>query len=53
MENKLYLCGKKGCCPAVEVTDESVKIGEEGNLCILNKEQRNDLVSKIRSGKLA
>lgn len=44
------LCGKKGCCPVVEVGADIVKIGEEGNLCILKKSEWETLKLKIKSG---
>ena len=47
-----YLCGEKGCCPVIEVGKSDVKIGEEGNLCILKKSEWNTLVSKIKSGEI-
>jgi len=48
---KLYLCGEQGCCPSVEINDDSVVIGEE-TFVELNKDQWNDLVMKIESGVL-
>ncbi|MEM3088871.1 MAG: hypothetical protein QXP20_07140 [Candidatus Bathyarchaeia archaeon] len=49
---KLYLCGKSGCCPAVELEDDKVRIGEEGNQVTLSKEEWNTLVAKIKSNEL-
>lgn len=46
------LCGKDGCCPVVEVGANSVKIGEEGNLCALKKSEWEALKTKIRSGEI-
>lgn len=46
------LCGADGCCPAVEVGKDDVKIGEEGNLCVLKPEEWEDLRQKILSGVL-
>ncbi len=44
---KVYLCGEKGCCPYVEIRGGEVIIGEEGNMCILTREQFNELKKKI------
>lgn len=44
---KVYLCGEKGCCPYVEIREGEVIIGEEGNKCILTREQFNELKKKI------
>ena len=42
-----------GCkCPVVDVSEESVKIGEDGNLCTLTKEQWNTLKEKVKTGEL-
>jgi len=49
---KVYLCGKGECCPVVDVHDERVIIGEEGNQVTLNKDEWNTLVTKIRSEEL-
>lgn len=49
---KVYLCGERGCCPYVEIMGEEVIIGEEGNRCILTKEQFNELKKKIIEGEL-
>ena len=48
------LCSKDGkcCCPEVDVQDCCVRIGEEGNLCTLNKDEWSTLVSKIKSGEI-
>lgn len=46
------LCGKKGCCPVVDVGGEHVTIGEEGNIVSLNKSEWDALVSKIKSGEI-
>lgn len=39
-------------CPVVEISDDEVKIGEEGNLCTLKKSEWNTLVEKVKSGEL-
>lgn len=49
---KVYLCGKDGCCPAVEFSGDRVLIGEEGNLATLSREEWNALRSKILAGEL-
>ena len=47
-----YLCGEKGCCPVVKVGKNEVRIGEEGNLCVLKKSEWDTLISKIKSGEI-
>lgn len=49
---KVYLCGEKGCCPSVDVTDSGVTIGEGGNTCTLTHEQFDSLKQKIKAGDL-
>ncbi len=49
---KVYLCDDKGCCPAVEIAGDTVRIGEEGNLCTLSRKEWSILRSKIRAGEL-
>ncbi len=49
---KVYLCGKNGCCPSVEVLNDQILIGEDDNTCILSREQWNDLVDKVKTGTL-
>ncbi len=50
----ISLCGNlaDGCCPIVEVLETEVRIGEEGNLAVLSKEEWNTLVDKIKTGEL-
>lgn len=48
----ITFCGKKGCCPRVEVYEDVVKIGEEGNFCVLKKSEWESLVKKIKSGEV-
>ena len=43
------LCGKGSCCPVVKISDDRVEIGEEGNLCVLSKDQWETLKAKILS----
>lgn len=49
---KVYLCGEKGCCPSVDVTDSGVTIGEDDNTCTLTHDQFNSLKQKIKAGEL-
>ena len=49
---KVTLCTEGGCCPSVEFGKNSVKIGENGNIATLKKEEWNLLVDMVRSGKL-
>jgi hypothetical protein len=49
---KVTLCPECGCCPAVEITDDGVCIGEEGNRAELTHDQWNDLVRRVRRGEL-
>ena len=46
------LCPSCGACPEVELTPDSVRIGEVGNLAVLTKEEWNTLVDLIQSGQL-
>lgn len=48
----MTLCPACGTCPTIEVYDETVRIGEEGNRVILKKEEWNGLVDKITRGEL-
>jgi hypothetical protein len=54
-EIRVSLCGGDKCCPEVVVDTKAhaVKIGEEGNLVRLDKRAWNELVAKIKSGKLS
>lgn len=49
---KVYLCGERGCCPYVEIKDNEVIIGEEGNIFKLTIEQFNALKEKINRGEI-
>ena len=49
---KIYLCDPKGCCPSVEIIDNEVRIGEEGNSCVLTMEQFNTLKEKIKNNEI-
>ncbi|MGH6803751.1 MAG: hypothetical protein ACREC3_10340 [Methyloceanibacter sp.] len=45
-------CGVCGACPAVEITPETVTIGEDDNVVRLTHAQWNDLVSRVLKGEL-
>ncbi len=50
---RLVLCGSGSCgCPAVEVTQNGVTIGEKDNMVKLTPEQWNLLLDKVKSGEL-
>lgn len=47
------LCSKEdGCCPLVELEEDFVRIGEEGNLCTLKRVEWEVLRTKILRGEL-
>jgi len=48
----VYLCSGGSCCPVVDVSEDSVKIGEAGNMCTLTKEQWETLKEKVKTGEL-
>jgi hypothetical protein len=50
---KMSLCPMCTSCPEVEITGEEIRIGEEGNLAVLKKDEWNVLVDLIQSGRLA
>ncbi len=50
---KVSLCPACGACPEVEIAGDEVRIGEAGNLVLLNRDQWNVLVDLIRSGQLS
>jgi len=50
---KTYLCiPTKSKCPAVEVKNDHVLIGEKSNICRLTKAQFNILKEKIKNNEL-
>jgi hypothetical protein len=49
---KVTLCPACTACPEVEITDEAVTIGEQGNAVRLSHVQWNELVRLIKSGVL-
>jgi hypothetical protein len=53
MERKrASLCPACAACPEVEITDDGVTIGEEGNTVRLSHAEWNELVRLVRSGEL-
>ncbi|MBI2305295.1 MAG: hypothetical protein HYU86_11200 [Chloroflexi bacterium] len=56
MEKKIVrsyvLCPDCTECPTVDIYEEAVHIGEEGNQVWLKKEEWNRLVEAIQEGKL-
>lgn len=52
MVRKITLCSENGCCPAVEIQDDKVLIGEEGNLCVLKPNEWAELRARVLSGEL-
>lgn len=46
------LCPACDACPTIELYDETVRIGEEGNRVTLKRAEWNDLVEKITRGEL-
>jgi Fe-S cluster biogenesis protein NfuA len=49
---KVTLCPACSGCPAVEITDEGVTIGEAENVVTLTHAEWNDLLTRVRSGEL-
>jgi len=52
IQQRVLLCTECEACAAVELSDEGVKIGEEGNLVWLKKQEWNRLVELIKKGVL-
>jgi len=52
---RMSLCPACGACPEVvlDVANDEVRIGEEGNLVKLNKDAWNTLVEKIKKDELS
>lgn len=48
----VFLCPACEACPTVELYNDVVRIGEDGNRVILTKEVWNGLVEKIQKGEL-
>jgi hypothetical protein len=51
-QQKLTLCPACAACPEVEITDQGVTIGEEGNTVRLSHAEWNELVRLVKSGEL-
>ncbi|MDP7081058.1 MAG: hypothetical protein QF415_14275 [Candidatus Undinarchaeales archaeon] len=51
MTRIINLCND-GCCPVIEIDEHEVRIGEEGNLCTLSRDEWNTLVSKIKNDEV-
>jgi hypothetical protein len=49
---KFTLCVACEACPEVEITDQGVTIGEEGNTVTLSHAEWNELVRLVKSGEL-
>jgi hypothetical protein len=49
---KVTLCPECEGCPTVEITDQSVTIGENENTVRLTRAEWNDLVARVRRGEL-
>ena len=50
---KLTLCPACTACPEVEITDQGVTIGEDGNAVRLSHAEWNELVRLVRSRELS
>jgi hypothetical protein len=50
---RVILCPACTHCPAVEIADRGVIIGEEQNIVKLTHAEWNDLVARIRRGELS
>ena len=51
-KERVSLCPICGACTEVEIYDNEVRIGEEGNMVKLKVEEWNTLVEKILNGEL-
>jgi hypothetical protein len=52
MRKQISLCPHCDHCPTVDITDQEVRIGEEGNLVKLTPAEWNILVQAIQAGEL-
>jgi len=50
---KVTLCPACSGCPAAEITEHGVTIGENDNVVKLTLAEWNDLVARIRRGELS
>ncbi|MBI4186363.1 MAG: hypothetical protein HY530_02510 [Chloroflexi bacterium] len=46
------LCKDCHCCPVVKIADDRVEVGEEGNLCVLTRQEWEALKQKVLSGEI-
>jgi hypothetical protein len=53
MTVKMSLCPACTACPEVEIVGGEVRIGEDGNLAVLKKDEWNVLVDLVLSGQLS
>ncbi len=53
MTKTVSLCPECGACPRVEIEDNAVRIGEDGNSVQLTPAEWNVLVQLIKAGQLA
>ena len=49
---KVTLCAACTACPGVEITDQGVTIGEDGNTVRLSHAEWNELVRLVKSSDL-
>jgi len=53
---KVVLCSEGSCvpqkCPAVEVHEDKVIIGEKDNICTLTREQFDILKEKVKNNEI-
>ena len=52
MSKSISLCPQCGHCPMVEIDEQEVRIGEDGNLIKLSPAEWNVLVQAIKAGEL-
>ncbi len=52
MTKPVSLCPNCDACPIVEVDEQEVRIGEEGNLVKLTRAEWNVLVQAVKTGEL-
>jgi len=50
--DKISLCPACSACPEVAIDGDIVRIGEEGNVVSLKRDEWNVLVDVIKSGKV-
>ncbi|MGH7065793.1 MAG: hypothetical protein ACREET_17100 [Stellaceae bacterium] len=49
---KFTLCPHCTACPEIEITDQGVTIGEDGNTVRLSHAEWNELVRLVKSGRV-